>query len=157
MTTASRRRRQYDKEMQEKFYVYNQELEEARRLASASATSQTSTNRHKHTSFTQTQDTTGSRLSARVEFFEASASASTGHQVLPEYEPQSFDDSNFNIMDGAHDTYSEDTNIEHIRKRKRTAGVSTSALNICICEFILCRIIHLHHGFPNETHLSWRC
>ncbi|KAG2048340.1 hypothetical protein BDR06DRAFT_976099 [Suillus hirtellus] len=84
--------------------------------------SQPSTSKHKHTSFTQTQEMSCSRLSARVEYFKGSASTSTEHQVLPVCDPQSFNDSDFNIMDGAHENYLEDTNIEHTRKQKHTAG-----------------------------------
>jgi len=125
---VSKCRRQYDKDMREKFYVLNQELEQSCQLASAMTereeASQPSTSKHKHTSFTQTQDTSCSRLSARVEYFEGSASASTEHQVLPVCDPQSFNDLDFNIMNGAHENYLEDTNIEPTRKWKRTAGVS---------------------------------
>ncbi|KAG2357828.1 hypothetical protein BDR07DRAFT_1379861, partial [Suillus spraguei] len=103
------------KDMREKFYVLNQELEQSHQLASATTEreedSQPSTSKHKHTSFTQTQDMSCSRLSARVEYFEVC-------------DPQSFNDLDFNIMDGAHENYLEDTdtNIEPTRKRKRTAG-----------------------------------
>ncbi|KAG1850227.1 hypothetical protein DFJ58DRAFT_716845 [Suillus subalutaceus] len=44
------------------------------------------------------------------------------HQDLPVCDPQSFDDLDFNIVDGAHENYLEDTNIEPTRKRKCTAG-----------------------------------
>ncbi|KAG2063624.1 hypothetical protein BDR04DRAFT_1123134 [Suillus decipiens] len=142
-------------DMQEKFYVLNQELEQSRQLASAMTereeASQLSTSKNKHTSFTQTQDMSCSRLSARVKYFEGSASASMEHQVLPVCDPQSFNDLDFNIMDGVHENYLEDTNIEPTRKRKCTAGD-------CFGTELYCQscTVERHHEHPLHRIKHWK-